>query len=284
MIQAAEDSPNSESQDSNNRPVCIFAKHLQLMPWDELAKFCRDIKVNGIEATIRRRGQVEPEDAPEKLPKLCDAMAKTETRVVIMATNIKSPKSPHAEAVLRTAATLGVNYYRMDYFKYDLTKPILPQLDTFAREAMELAVMNHDLGLTGLYQNHAGATYVGGPLWDLQQVLRDISTKDIAVAYDVRHASVEGNQTWPIDLRMIRDKIGAVYVKDYRAMEGKIKNVPLGEGDVSEDLFAELRKQPPPGPVSMHMEYISHTDPKLAKASAAAYRKDREVMRRLLGI
>ena len=281
---ALEDAPNSDSDHSGDRPVSIFAKHLQLMPWDELAKFCRDIEVTGIEATVRRDGQVEPGDVTEKLPELCDAMAKTDTRVVLIATNINSPKSPHAESVLRTAATLGVTHYRMEYYRYDLAKPILPQLDAFAREAADLAALNHDLGLTGLYQNHAGAKYMGAPLWDLQQVLCDLANEDMAVAYDVRHATVEGNLAWRLDLNMIRDKIGAVYVKDYQAVSGKIRNVSLGEGDVSEDLFAELRKSPPPGPVSLHMEYISHKDPKLVKASADAYRKDREALRRLLGV
>ena len=201
-----------------------------------------------------------------------------------MTTDINSVETPDAETVLRTGALCGVTYYRMAYYKYDLAKPILPQLDGFARQAQELAALNHDLGLTGLYQNHAGATNVGGPLWDMQQMLSEIPTSDIGIAYDVRHATVEGNQSWPIDLALIRNSIATVYVKDYKAIDGNIENVPLGEGDVSADLFKSLRKQPPPGPVSLHMEYLSHKDPELVTACADAYRKDRLALKRLLGV
>ncbi len=280
----AAEQDSTKVSDSQKSPVCIFAKHLQLMPWTELAEFCREIEVDGIEATIRGGGQVEPQDAAEKMPQLSESLAATNTRIVVMTTDINSPESPHAEAVLRTAALLGVTHYRMAYYRYDLSQPLLPQLSAFARQANQLAKLNHELGLTGVYQNHAGSSYVGGPLWDLQMVLRDIPSSDIAVAYDVRHATVEGNLSWPIDLAMIRDRIGTVYVKDYRAVNGKIENVPLGEGDVSEALFKSLRQQPPPGPVSLHMEYISHTDPKQVAACADAYRKDRQTLRRLLGV
>ena len=277
-------SAEPEIDDSQSRPVCIFAKHLQLMPWDNLAAFCREIDVDGIEATIRRGGQVEAAEVAEKLPQLCEAMAAADRRVVIMTTDINSVETPDAEAVLRTGALCGVRYYRMAYYKYDLSNPILPQLDGFARQAKELAAINHDLGMTGLYQNHAGATNVGGPLWDMQQMLREIPTSDIGIAYDVRHATVEGNQSWPIDLALIRDSIATVYVKDYKSIDGKIENVPLGEGDVSPDLFKSLRKQPPPGPVSLHMEYLSHKDPELVAACAEAYRNDRKALKQLLGV
>ncbi|MCM2373727.1 sugar phosphate isomerase/epimerase family protein [Aporhodopirellula aestuarii] len=271
-------------RDSDTRPVCIFAKQLQLMPWKEVAAFCRDIEVDGIEATIRRGGQVNPADAIEKLPELCETMSQTDSRVVIMTTDIVSPQSPNATAVLRTGALCGVKYYRMAYYRYDMDKPILPQLEGFAKQAQELAALNHDLGITGLYQNHAGNHYLGAPLWDLHQMLSEIPASDIGIAYDVRHATVEGNLSWPIDLAFIRDRIAAVYVKDYKAVNGKIQNVPLGEGDVSDKLFKTLRQQPPPGPVSLHMEYISHTDPSLLTASVDAYRRDRKVLKELLGV
>ncbi len=284
MTLATQTASADDSNDASAHPVCIFAKHLQLMSWPELAKFCREIEVDGIEATVRSGGQVEPAAVVDKLPQLCAAMSATDTRVVIITTDINSPHSPHAEAVLRTAALAGVTHYRMSYYRYNHDQPSLPQLDGFARAATELAAMNHDLGVTGLYQNHAGATNVGGPMWDLQTVLAGIDPADIGVAYDVRHATVEANQSWPIDLAMIRERIATVYVKDYRAVNGKIENVPLGEGDVSRSLFKDLKSRRPPGPISLHMEYVSHTDPKLVQACADAYRQDRQSLRNLLGV
>jgi sugar phosphate isomerase/epimerase len=283
-ITGAQAQPEAAEKASDEHPLCLFAKHLQLMPWPELAKFCRELDVDGIEATVRNGGQVQPEHVADKLPELVETLGTTDSRVVIMTTDINGPGSKHSETVLRTAALLGVTHYRMSYYKYDFSKKILPQLEEFAKQASELAAMNHELGIVGLYQNHAGANYVGGPLWDLAQVLESIPVSDIAVAYDVRHATVEGNLSWPIDLAMIRDKIGAVFVKDYRTIDGKTTNVPLGEGDVSLALFKSLRESRPVGPVSLHMEYYSHTDPSLVAASAEAFRKDRQAIRQLLGL
>lgn len=276
--------PGETESGAAGRPVCIFAKHLQLLPVDRLAAFCREIEVDGIEATIRSGGQVEPKDATQGLAKLCDALAKQDRRVVIMTTDINSVESPYALGTLRSAALLGIKHYRMAYYKYDLSQKILPQLEAFARQAKELAEVNHGLGLTGLYQNHAGANYVGAPLWDLAEMLREINTEDMAIAYDVRHATVEGYQSWGIDLVRIGDFIGALYAKDYRTVAGKIENVPLGEGDVNKKLFDTLKKSLPPGPISLHMEYTSHTDPKQTEQAVANYRKDREALRQLLGV
>ena len=62
----------------------------------------------------------------------------------------------------------------MEYYRYDFAQPILPQLTRHAKAASELAVLCKSLGITGLYQNHAGKNMVGAALWDLQDVLLDL--------------------------------------------------------------------------------------------------------------
>ena len=44
----------------------------------------------------------------------------------------------HSESVLRTAAKLGVKRFRMHYFKYDLSKPIWPQLQEIRPKLRDL--------------------------------------------------------------------------------------------------------------------------------------------------
>lgn len=269
---------------SSANQVAIFAKHLQHLDFHQLANFCSEIQVDGIEATIRKGGQIEPKRAVDELPRLADALQKKHKAVVIMTTDINNVGLENSELVLQTGSRLGIRHYRMAYFKYDLEQKILPQLEKFAKQSRELAELNKSLGLIGLYQNHAGANYVGAPLWDLGVMLREIDPAHLAVAYDVRHATVEGLQSWEIDLNMLRDNIGATFVKDCRIHDRKVEDVPLGSGDVSQKLFARLKKNPLPGPISLHMEYTDHSDPASLAAAMEAYRRDRATLRELLGV
>lgn len=266
------------------RPLAIFAKHLQLLSWDELGEFCRSIDVDGIEATLRKGGQIQPQEVADRLPKLVDQLAKYDQRVLIGTTDIKDARVDVNIQVLDAMAKAGVGHYRMSYYKYDVTQPILPQLAAFTAQAEELAAINKSLGLIGLYQNHAGSAYFGAPLWDLHQMLAQVDSQSLRMAYDVRHAAVEAVTGWPISLALLRPYIGAVYLKDHRVENGKIANVPFGTGDVPEELLNAVRKDWPEGPVSLHMEYHSHTDPAAVETSRTAYREDRQRVRQLMGL
>ncbi len=265
-------------------PLCLFAKHLQWLSNEALTDLLVDLDVAGIEATIRHGGQVEPEDVREGLPTLVEALGRRDRRVVIMTTGINSVESPHAESVLATAAKLGITHYRMGYYRYDLDQPILPQLDAFTRQAEELVELNRALGITGLYQNHAGERYVGAPLWDLRQMLESISGDRIAVAYDLRHATVEAGMAWALDWAMIQQHVGAIYLKDFHWTGRKVENVSLGTGQVSPKLFTTVRDSGLNVPVSLHMEYIDHRKPELIDDCVQAYRQDRAAARELVGI
>ncbi len=273
-----------ESTGKRPGPLCVFAKHLQWLSNETLADLLVELDVAGIEATIRDGGQVEPADVKRGLPELVEALDRRDRRIVIMTTGINSPDSPHAEDVLETASRLGVKHYRMGYYRYDLGEPILPQLKAFTREAERLAEMNRSLGITGLYQNHAGNRYFGAPLWDLRQMLDEISGEGISVAYDVRHATVEAGMGWPLDWAMIRPHIGGIYLKDFHWIGRKVENVPLGTGQVNPKLFEAVRDCGLEVPVSLHMEYIDHRREDLIDECIAAYRADRKAARELVGI
>ena len=171
----------------------------------------------------------------------------------------------------------------MKYFKYDDDMPIREQLANWHDQLVDLAAMNHDFGITGLYQNHAGNRYFGAPLWDLAQVLEGIEPTDIGVAYDIRHATVEGGTSWPTTFRRIQPHIDTVYVKDFAWNNGKVQNVPLGEGLISKKFFGMLAAMDFTGPISLHEEYLSHKDPKLVPQHLEAIEGDLKTLKSWLG-
>src|SRR4051812_41865191 len=203
--------PNSllaKEQKVTERKFCAFEKPLQFLNYDELAELLAETGFNGVEAAVRDGGHVLPEKVEEDLPRFVAALKKQGLEMTVLTSGINSVDSPHAEKVLRIAAKLGVKRYRMNWYRYDLEKPILPQLDVIRPQLKKLAALNRELGLTALYQNHSGDKMVGAPLWDIYSLIKDFDPKEIALAYDIRHATVEGGLSWPIQFNLVKSHIG----------------------------------------------------------------------------
>ena len=78
--------------------------------------------------------------------------------------------------------------------------------------------------------------------------------------YDIRHAVVEGGESWELGLKRINPFINSIVLKDFKwgIVEGKWKpiNVPLGQGMVDfKRYFSLLKKYKINVPVSLHTEY-----------------------------
>ena len=94
-----------------------------------------------------------------------------------MTTDLLHADEQHGEAMLRAAKSLGVERYRLGFYRYDLDHPILPQLAELQPVFRDIAAMNRDIGISGLFQNHSGATMVGATVWDLNNADRKHSTR-----------------------------------------------------------------------------------------------------------
>src|SRR3954471_9830441 len=108
-------------------PVITFSKPFQDVGYDRTAEILEQVGWSGIECPVRAKGQVEPEKVEDELPKLAEALQKRGRALTLVTTDVRGV-DPLGERVLRTAAKLGVKRYRLGFEKYDLTKPIPPQL------------------------------------------------------------------------------------------------------------------------------------------------------------
>ncbi len=268
-----------ESPPPARNKLCAFVKFLQSMENDALAKSIAALGFDGIEATVRDQGQVLPAQVVDDLPPLVEALARHGLEITVMASSVNRVDQPHTEKVLRTAAGLGITKYRMAYYRYDEARPIVSQLDALRPVVRELAALNRELGLTAVYQNHAGNRIVGASVWDLRYLLQDIDPSDVGVAFDIRHATVEGGMAWPIDFGVIRPHLGAVYVKDFVWDGRKPKNVPLGAGRVDASFFKKLKSSTFTGPISLHVEYLPAAG---IDENTAALRQDLKTLQALL--
>ena len=251
---------------------CAFEKPLLFLSYDETADFMAELGFDGIEAAVRPGGHVLPERVEEDLPKFVEALKKRGLEITILTSGINSVEQPHTEKVLRTAAKLGIQRYRMLWYRYDLKKNIVGQLEAFRTGLKDLVTLNREIGISGLYQNHAGAEMLGASLWDIYDLVKGHAPKDIGIAYDTRHAQVEAGQSWTTQFQLIKSHVTSVFVKDFIWEKNKVVSVPLGAGRVDKKIMNLVKEANFTGPISLHVEYSE--DKKDRKFFAEAFRKD----------
>jgi sugar phosphate isomerase/epimerase len=240
------------------REIAVFTKYLEKLSYDELANSISPLGIAGLEAPLRKGGHIEPEELAEKLPAFVQALAKKQLKVIVMASSINQvDKDGLTEKQLRAAAAAGIKQYRLAHLKYDLSKAIKPQIANFTAQLKDLAELNKELGIQGIYQNHRGKNYVGGPIWDMVGILENIGIKELGLAFDFAHATVEGANAWQMNFRRALPHIGAVFVKDYKLDKKKWQSCPLGQGAVDSRAGKLITSMLPNHvPVSLHIEYI----------------------------
>lgn len=241
-------------------PVVIFSKHLQWLDYAAMARMAATLGFDGIDLTVRPAGHVLPENVEDDLPRAVEAVRAAGLSVPTITTAISDPDDPLTERILSSASELGIQYYRLGYWTYDLDRPIVPQLDALRAKAKGIADMNRHFNLSGDYQNHAGARYVGASIWDLWEIIGDLDPDAIGCQFDVRHATVEGGTAWPVAFKLIAPRIHTVVAKDFTWRHGdegwEADHVPLGYGAVDFDAYFPMLKELGfDGPVIVHYEY-----------------------------
>lgn len=244
--------------DREKPTYCAFTKPLQKLSYDELAERIAEIGFDGIEAPVRPGGYIEPERVEDELPKLVEALASHGLSIPILTSGVTGVDQPHTAKVLTTAAKLGVPLYRMAYIQYDLNRPVSAQLEELKPKIRDLAAFSREVCITPVYQNHSGGELVGAPLWDLHELMRDLPPEDIGVAFDLGHAMIEGGMSWPIQVNLLRPRMRALFVKDFKWNNSNAQWVPLGEGRSDAKFYQQMQSPNFQGPYSIHVEYLDH--------------------------
>jgi L-ribulose-5-phosphate 3-epimerase len=250
----------SFSANDKKRPICVFSKHLQwCKSFDEMAEFAAKVGFDGVDLTVRKGGHVPPEKVVDLLPKAVKAVEKAGLKVNMMTAGLNDPDDKWTVPVLKTAGELGIGYYRMGYLRYDKKLGVAKSLPGLRKKMAKLAELNEKYKIHGAYQNHAGAR-VGGAVWDIWELVKDLDPKWIGCQYDIRHATVEGATSWPLGFDLLQKHTKITAIKDFKwgqvNGEWKYFNVPLGKGAVDFDKYFELyKKYKIEGPISLHYEY-----------------------------
>ena len=126
------------------------------------------------------------------------------------------------------------------------------------KQLAQLQIINESNNIAASYQNHSGR-YVGGSGWDLLEITEGLDPRWIGVQFDIRHAVVEGPETWPMVLEILAPWINTVDIKDFTwdvSDKSRGVSVPLGQGLVPLDEFlTKLKDLEVREDFSIHYEY-----------------------------
>jgi L-ribulose-5-phosphate 3-epimerase len=239
--------------------ISMFSKPLDKYDDDFICQCLVNSGIEGFDLTVRKDGKIAPEKVESTLPGFIEKADKYNLAVDMIVTGILSAEDPVTEKILKTASSCGVKYYRLGWFEYDQKNGIWDTVQRYRARLTDIVRLNGKYNIHGTYQNHSGL-FIGAPVWDLNELLKDFPPELIGCQYDVRHAMVEGNETWPLGLRLIAEHINTLAIKDYTwiTTNGKpfAETVPLGEGMVDWDLYFKMIKELKiNAPVTLHVEY-----------------------------
>ena len=239
--------------------ISIFSKHLQFLDFKEAGQIAAELGFNGLDLTVRPKGHISPENVKSALPIAIRDIKTSGSSCEMITTAIADASNSVDKSIIEVASAQGIKYYRSDWFKYNEDQSLEASLNYYQEKVRQLSKLNQDHDIIGCYQNHSGLK-VGASIWEIKKILETAEPKFFGAQYDIRHAVAEGGRSWPNGVKLIKNHIKTIVLKDFKWGEvggnWQIINVPIGEGMVDfKRYFQMLKGYGLNPPVSLHLEY-----------------------------
>lgn len=192
-----------------------YSRHLHwLRQPDEIAEAAIEMTCGGVNPTIQAYpGHIDPAKVTTELPAFVKTMQKHGLRVKQVRGGGQTQVDPAVEAMVGAMAQAGVTHYWIGTDNYDLSKPILQQLDAIKLKVERFVTLNQKHGTTLMYHTRAGAQSVGSVVWDLLYVMKDFDPKYVGFHWDTGHMSHHGGM-WELLMRTAGAYVVAIGWKD----------------------------------------------------------------------
>jgi len=193
-----------------------YSRHLHwLRTADEVAEAAIEMTCGGVNPTIQQHpGHIDPAKVATELPAFVKTIEKHGLRVKQVRGGNQTQVDASVEAMVGTMGQLGITHYWLGTDNYDLSKPIVPQLDAIKRKVERFVALNQKHNTTLLYHTRAGANAVGSVVWDLLYVMKDFDPKHVGFHWDTGHMSHHGSNMWELLMRTAGPYVVAMAWKD----------------------------------------------------------------------
>jgi hypothetical protein len=180
-----------------------YTRHLHwIRTPDEIAEAAIELTCAGVNPTIQAYpGHIDPAKVGTELPAFVKIMQKHGLRVKQVRGGNQTQVDAGVEAMVGAMAESGATHYWLGTDNYDLTKPIMPQLDAIKLKVEKFVQLNQKHGATLMYHTRAGANSVGSVVWDLLYVFKDFDPKYVGFHWDTGHMSHHGSNMWELLMR-----------------------------------------------------------------------------------
>lgn len=243
---------------------CVFAKHLQAIPLEQVVHLVKDAGFEGLDLTVRPGGYVDPTQPgfEDNVRKAVDVTRAAGLEVPLFTTAITSAHDPGAQPTLQLAKELGVPMLKLGYWPSLPGNKSLAAID--ARQKLrELENFTEFSGVTLLVHNHSG-DYVTCMASEVASLLIR-PEKEVSKAYiDPAHFTLEGGISgWRFSLETLLHHAGMFALKDGKFIDPPAGNgpqqrrwVPVGTGNVRwGDVYSLIKASGFNGWASVHGEY-----------------------------
>jgi sugar phosphate isomerase/epimerase len=218
LAQAAPLAPAAAATQTPRKLIMdAYTRHLHwIRSADEIAEAAIEMTCGGVNPTIQAYpGHIDPAKVAQELPPFVKTMQKHGLRVKqVRGGNQTEATAPNLEAMVGTMGQLGVTHYWCGTDNYDLSKPIMPQLDAIKKKVEGFVKLNQKHGTTLMYHTRAGASSIGSVVWDLLYVMKDFDPKHVGFHWDSGHMSHHGSNMWELLMRTAGPYIVALGWKD----------------------------------------------------------------------
>jgi hypothetical protein len=209
--------PASAAPPPTPRPLVLDA-YSRCLHWvrtpDDVAEAAIEMTCGGVQPTVQAYpGHIDPAKVTTELPAFVNTMKKHGLRVKQVRGGNQTQVDGSVEALVGTMGQVGATHYWLGTDNYDMTKPILPQLDAIKTKVDQFVKLNQKHGMTLMYHTRAGANSVGSVVWDLLYVLKDFDPKHVGLHWDTGHMAHHGAM-WETLMRTAGPYVVAVSWKD----------------------------------------------------------------------
>jgi sugar phosphate isomerase/epimerase len=192
-----------------------YSRHLHwLRSPDEVAEAAIAMTCGGLMPTVQPHpGHIDPADVERQLPAFVRVIQKHGLRVKQIRGGNQTDVDAQVERLVGTMAQVGATHYWLGTDNYNLSQPILPQLDAIKAKVERFVALNRKHGTTLMYHTRAGANSVGSVVWDLLYVMKDFDPRHVGFHWDTGHMSHHGAM-WETLLRTAGPYVSAIGWKD----------------------------------------------------------------------
>lgn len=244
----------------------LLSKPLEDLSYAELADTVADLGMDGVDLTVRAPGHVVPERVKTDLPRAARAIRERGLEIGWLTTAIESAESPHAEAILATAADLGIKQFKLGYYRYAGFGAMRRQIAEVRDQlrSIEQLCLKHKIQ-AGVHA-HDGPT-LSATTHVVSLLLEGFDPAAICYYPDLGHIGIEGSfGGWIHGLDLLSDRINMLALENLAQFQAvdpetgatrwRAKVVPFDQGFIPfPEAFRYLKQIGYDGYASFQAEY-----------------------------